>query len=149
MSQSNVLVFREKEIDPVDAERAILGSILLDNSLLYEAAGDLRPSDFSLEEHCRIFMQMIVMGANGQDIDLINLVEGLRSCGELEVAGGAPCLASLADGMPRVPDVPHAALILRENAVRLAKRISDLAAARARASTETPNSDAPIARGIQ
>ena len=101
----------------LDAERSILGAILLDNHALNAAIENLKPEDFFLEQHRRVFNQMIALGESQQAIDLITLTESLHRVGELESSGGAPYLASLADGMPRVTNVEHYARIVREKAL--------------------------------
>jgi replicative DNA helicase len=101
----------------LDAERSVLGAILLDNNALNPAIENLRAEDFFLDQHRRVFMKMIALGEAQQPIDLITLTEELHRFGELEAAGGAPYLASLADGMPRVTNVEHYAHIVKEKAI--------------------------------
>jgi replicative DNA helicase len=101
----------------LDAERSILGAILLDNHALNAAIENIKPEDFFLEQHRRVFNQMIALGEAQQAIDLVTLTESLHRVGELESSGGAPYLASLADGMPRVSNVEHYARIVREKAL--------------------------------
>ena len=101
----------------LDAERSILGAILLDNHALNAAIENIKPEDFFLEQHRRVFNQMIALGENQQAIDLVTLTESLHRVGELEASGGAPYLAALADGMPRVSNVEHYARIVREKAL--------------------------------
>src|SRR5438477_555863 len=100
----------------LDAERSILGAILLDNHALNAAIENLKPEDFFLEQHRRVFNQMIALGESQQAIDLVTLTESLHRVGELESSGGAPYLAALADGMPRVSNIEHYARIVREKA---------------------------------
>jgi replicative DNA helicase len=101
----------------LDAERSILGAILLDNNALNTAIETLRPDDFFLDQHRRVFTQMIALAEVQQAIDLITLTEELHRRGDLEAAGGAPYLASLADGMPKVSNVEHYARIVKEKAM--------------------------------
>jgi replicative DNA helicase len=101
----------------LDAERSILGAILLDNHALNTAIENIKPEDFFLEQHRRVFNQMIALGESQQAIDLVTLTESLHRVGELEASGGAPYLAALADGMPRVSNVEHYARIVREKAL--------------------------------
>jgi replicative DNA helicase len=101
----------------LDAERSVLGAILLDNNALNTAIENLRPEDFFLDQHRRVFTQMISLGEAQQAIDLITLTEELHRRGDLEASGGAPYLASLADGMPKVSNVEHYARIVKEKAM--------------------------------
>jgi replicative DNA helicase len=101
----------------LDAERSVLGAILLDNNALNPAVEHLRPEDFFMEQHRRVFTQMIALGESQQAIDLVTLTEELHRHGDLEASGGAPYLAALADGMPRVSNVEHYARIVKEKAM--------------------------------
>src|SRR5258706_20391 len=101
----------------LDAERSVLGAVILDNNALNAAIENLKPEDFFLDQHRRVFTQMIALGEAQQAIDLITLTEELHRRGDLEAAGGAPYLASLADGMPRVSNVEHYARIVKEKAI--------------------------------
>src|SRR6202166_758191 len=101
----------------LDAERSVLGAVILDNHALNAAIENLKPEDFFLEQHRRGFNQMIALGESQQAIDLVTLTESLHRVGELESSGGAPYLAALADGMPRVSNVEHYARIVREKAL--------------------------------
>src|SRR5580693_7291323 len=101
----------------LDAERSILGAILLDNNALNTAIEALKAEDFFLTQHRHVFQQMIALGEAQHAIDLVTLTEELHRRGELEAAGGAPYLASLVDGMPRVSNVEHYARIVKEKAM--------------------------------
>src|SRR3979411_826531 len=101
----------------LDAERSVLGAILLDNHALNTAIENLRPDDFFLPQNQRVYKQMIALGESQQAIDLVTLTEELHRKGELEASGGAPYLAALADGMPKVSNVEHYARIVKEKAL--------------------------------
>ena len=101
----------------LDAERSILGAILLDNNALNAAIEALKPDDFFIPQHRSIFNQMIALGEAQHAIDLVTLTEELHRRGELESSGGAPYLASLVDGVPRVSNVEHYARIVKEKAL--------------------------------
>jgi replicative DNA helicase len=101
----------------LDAERSILGAILLDNNALNTAIEALKAEDFFLPQHRHVFQQMITLGEAQHAIDLVTLTEELHRVGELEAAGGAPYLASLVDGVARVSNVEHYARIVKEKAV--------------------------------
>src|SRR5258708_6973309 len=88
----------------LDAERSVLGAILLDNKSL-DAAMVLKPEDFFLDQHRRVFAQMLEHGEAKKPIDLVTLTVELDRKGDLEAAGGAPYICSLADGMPKVSNV--------------------------------------------
>ena len=100
-----------------EAERSILGAVLLDNHALNAAVERLRPEDFFLPQHRHIFERMVQLGEKQQAIDTITLMEDLSRTGELEAAGGVAYLSQLADGLPRVANVDHYARIVKEKAI--------------------------------
>src|SRR5712692_11708493 len=101
----------------LDAERSVLGAVILDNNALNAAIENLKPEDFFLDQHRRVFTQMIALGESQQAIDLVTLTEELHRRGALEASGGAAYLAQLVDGVPRVTNVDHYARIVKEKAV--------------------------------
>src|SRR5271169_723241 len=101
----------------IDAEKSILGAIILDNNALNTAIEALKAEDFFLPHHRHIFAEMIALGESQHAIDLVTLTEELHRRGELDSSGGAPYLASLVDGMLRVTNVEHYARIVKEKAM--------------------------------
>jgi replicative DNA helicase len=101
----------------LEAERSILGAILLDNHALNAAVEKLRSEDFFLPQHRHIFERMIDLGEHQQGIDLVTVCEDLTRTGNLEAAGGVAYVSQLADGMPRVVNVEHYARIVKEKAI--------------------------------
>ena len=83
-----------------EAERAVLGAILVDNDLFYEALG-LFAQDFHIEAHQLIYRCMRAMREQGFVIDQITLAEHLSRQKELEAVGGKTYLESLAEGLPQ------------------------------------------------
>src|SRR6516225_4891133 len=90
----------------IDAERSILGAILLDN-LLFDQAAELKPDDFSLDAHRRIFSRMRDLQDSGRPVDMITLAEELDRRKEVEAVGGVAYLSSLIDGLPERPSIEH------------------------------------------
>src|ERR1700722_5012280 len=101
----------------LEAERSILGAILMDNHTLNAAIEKLRTDDFFLDPHRRIFERMVGLGELQQAIDLVTLTEDLHRHGDLEAAGGAAYLAQLLDGVPRISNIEHYARIVKEKSV--------------------------------
>ncbi len=101
----------------LDAERSVLGAILIDNHALNTAIEKLKPEDFFHDAHRRIFNQMIQLGESQQGIDLITLSDQLRRKGELEAAGGAAYIAQLIDGAYRISNLDHYARIIKEKSL--------------------------------
>ena len=101
----------------LEAERSVLGAILIENHVLNTAIEKLKPEDFFSDAHRRIFSYMIQLGEAQQAIDLVTLTDQLRRKGELEAAGGAAYLAQLVDGVPRVSNLEHYARIIKEKSL--------------------------------
>src|SRR6202040_888555 len=101
----------------LDAERSILGAILFDNNALNAAIEALKPDAFFIPPPRHIFPRMTALGEAQPAIDLVTLTEELHRRSELDAAGGAPYLASLVDGMPRVTNVEHYARIVKEKSM--------------------------------
>ena len=101
----------------IDAERSILGAILLDNSAFFEASQKLRPDDFSLESHRRLYGRIEELSTIGRAIDIITLTDELAKRKEVESVGGVAYIASLTDGLPRRPSIEQYVRIVKEKAI--------------------------------
>src|SRR5208283_351023 len=101
----------------VDAERFVLGSILLDDTLYIQAAGTLEGEDFSLEKHRRIFTRMGELQERGERIDRITVANELMKFNELEACDGLTYLVSLDDGLPQIPNLDAYIRIVKDKAV--------------------------------
>lgn len=99
----------------VDAEKSVLGGILL-NAAAYEeaAASGLTASDFSLDSHRRIYSRMVELAETSRPIDTITLAEELDRHKELEKVGDIGYVSGLLDGVPDRPSVKHYVKIVRE-----------------------------------
>ncbi len=85
----------------VEAERLLLGSVLLDGSRLSELLA-LEPDDFSVENHRRIFDCLRNLQTLGQPIDRLTVFEQLKRCNLADSCGGISYLIALDDNMPNV-----------------------------------------------
>lgn len=101
----------------LEAERLVLGSILLDDALYIQAAGTLEADDFSLEKHRRIFRRMGELQERGERIDRITIANELMKFNELESCDGLSYLVSLDDGLPRIPNIDSYVRIVKDKAV--------------------------------
>ena len=101
----------------VDAERFVLGSIMLDDSFYVQAAGTLEGDDFSLEKHRRIFKRMGELYERGEKIDRVTIANELMKFGELEACDGLSYLVSLDDGLPRIPNLDSYIRIVKDKSV--------------------------------
>jgi replicative DNA helicase len=120
----------------VEAERAILGAILLDNLSFNEAAEHLQAEDFSLDSHRRIYGRMIELMDSSRPIDLITLVEELDRHKELQAIGDVGYISGLIDGVPDRPSIEHYIKIVRDKAL-LRGLINTASSAIARASEQS------------
>jgi putative DNA primase/helicase len=116
----------------VEAERSILGAILLNNNYLAAISEKLKPEDFFHEHHRRIYAAMQAMGETKDAIDPLTLSDKLQSVNQLESSGGPAYLAQLSDGVPHVTNVEHYAKIVKEksqlrNVIHLSNAIQQLA----------------------
>lgn len=102
----------------VDAERTILGAILLDNRVCDEAAASLVPANFYIEAHREIFEAMVVMHETGTAVDIVTLGDELRRRKQLDQVGGPGYIASLIDGVPHQPSIADYVKTVKELAAR-------------------------------
>jgi len=122
----------------VDAERMILGAILLENQALSEAEEKLTPDDFSLDSHRRIYQRMTELGGEGHAVDLVTLANELAKYKEIESVGGVAYLASLTEGLPRRPIIDEYIRIVKDKSLlRQLMLICSAAIARAADQSET------------
>jgi replicative DNA helicase len=98
----------------LEAERSVLGAILLHNDAFNTAAEVIDSNDFFRDAHRRIFEKIVKLGERGDAIDLVTLKEELQRSGELDEVGGPAYISSLVDGVPRSTNVEHYARIIKE-----------------------------------
>src|SRR6266567_2157380 len=100
----------------LEAERSVLGAILLHNEAFNHAAEVIESADFYRDAHRRIFDKMVKLSERGGAIDLVTLKEELGRSGELDEVGGPAYITALVDGVPRSTNVEHYARIIKEKA---------------------------------
>jgi replicative DNA helicase len=101
----------------VEAERSILGAILLDNHSYNEAAEKLSSEDFSLDSHRRIYSRMAELIDAHRAVDIVTLAEELARRKEVEAVGGVAYLASLTEGLPRRPSIEEYVRIVKDKSL--------------------------------
>ena len=101
----------------LDAEKTILGAILLDNAAHAEAAEHIKPDDFSLDSHRRIFLRMSELIDMGRAVDIVTLSNELSRYKEVEAVGGVAYLASLTEGLPRRPVIEDYIRIVKDKSL--------------------------------
>jgi len=101
----------------LEAERTVLGAVLVDNQAFNSAAELLTREDFYRDSHRRIYDAMAALAERSQPIDLVTLKDELVRESALEAVGGATYLGGLVDGVPRITSVEHWSRIIKEKAV--------------------------------
>lgn len=123
----------------VEAERTILGAILLDNQSFNEAAESLEPEDFALDSHQQIFRSMAELIDASHAVDIVTLAEELRRKKQIESIGGVAYLASLTEGLPRRLSIAeYVATVKNKSQLRRMINLCSLAITRAADQSETP-----------
>jgi replicative DNA helicase len=111
------LIPKEKTLPHnAEAERTVLGAVLVDGSAFNSAAEILTRDDFYREGHRRIFDAMAALAERSATIDLVTVRDELVKSAALEAVGGAAYVASLTDGMPRIVNVEAWSRIIKEKA---------------------------------
>jgi replicative DNA helicase len=111
------LIPKEKTLPHnAEAERTVLGAVLVDGTAFNSAAEILTRDDFYREGHRRIFAAMASLAERSATIDPVTVKDELVRGAALEAVGGAAYLAGLMDGMPRIVNVEAWSRIIKEKA---------------------------------
>ena len=115
MAETGSFVAAERALPHnLEAERCVLGAILIHNDTFNQAAELIDADDFFRDAHRRVFDKMIDLNERGDAIDLVTLKDELGRSGDLERVGGPAYIAGLVDGVPRSTHVEHYARIVKE-----------------------------------
>lgn len=101
----------------VEAEKTVLGGILVNNESLNVVLSIITPEDFYKESHRKIIERISALVDKGLPVDLLSLSEEMQRAGLLEEAGGMAYLSSLMDGVPKSLNVEYYAQIIKEKAL--------------------------------
>jgi len=101
----------------VQTEITVLGAMLLDSMSVTDATAKLRPEDFSLDSHQRIYRVMMDLLAVGHAIDYITVMDALSKRRELDAIGGPAYLAYLSEGIPRHPKIEDYVRIIKDKSL--------------------------------
>ncbi|MCD6192268.1 MAG: replicative DNA helicase [Candidatus Aminicenantes bacterium 4484_214] len=101
----------------LEAEKTVLGGILLNNKNLNVVLSLVTPNDFYKEANRIILEKIISLVDKGMPVDLVTLNEELQKAGLLDEVGGASYLSSLLDGVPQSLNIEYYAQIIREKAL--------------------------------
>jgi replicative DNA helicase len=100
----------------LEAERSVLGAILVSNVVLAEVSELLQPRHFYRDAHVAIYAAMLALAARQQAIDYVTVNDALARAGQLDKVGGPAYVAGLGDGVPRAVNAPFYARIVHEKA---------------------------------
>ena len=100
----------------LEAERGVLGSLLLDPMVCDDVALVLRPVDFYAPAHQTLYRHLLQMHNEGQPIDEMLLVERLKAESDLEAIGGMPYLTEIVLTVPTAANAVYYAEIVRDKA---------------------------------
>jgi replicative DNA helicase len=101
----------------LEAEQAVLGSMLLERSAVERAAEILRPDDFYRDAHRFIFEAMLALTERNEPVDLVTLTDELRSRQQLDMVGGLLYLQNIMDAPATAANVEHYARLVEEKAI--------------------------------
>jgi replicative DNA helicase len=113
---TDVLLDRPLPQSP-EAERAVLGSILINNNAFYRVVATIATEDFFRDANRTIFEAMRGLAEHSQEIDLLTLKNALSSRGLLDQVGGSAYVSSLVDGIPDIANVERYAAIVKEKSM--------------------------------
>lgn len=109
----------------VELEQAVLGSLLIESKAYQDIEDILMPDDFYTEPHQVIFKAISALSAKRKPIDMLTVVEELRSMGELEAIGGPFYIATLTEKVASAAHtVFHAQIIKQKSQARKLIRIT-------------------------
>lgn len=99
----------------LDAEKSILGAMVLSQNAASHAMERLKPNDFYQGAHARIFESMISLASKGQPIDLITLSDRLETDGVLQAVGGPAYIAELSQFVPTASNIAQYVEIVKSD----------------------------------
>src|SRR3972149_6869980 len=112
---------RAEKLPPpdVEAEEAVIASLLVDPEAIYRVAPTLKPDDFFREKNAWAFEACLALWGRNESINQITVSHELARRGRLEEVGGAAYLSRLVTELPTSVGVEHyAALVQRDSSYR-------------------------------
>lgn len=113
----------------IDAEKSVLGAMLIDNDVIPVVLESLRSEDFYIRDHIEIFEAISDLFNEGKPIDVITVSEQLHSRGTMDRVGGLAFLTTLADFVATSANTKHYIDIVKEKSIlrRLIKASGEIA----------------------
>ncbi len=121
----------------IEAERAVLGGLMLESASAMDISEVLEETDFYREAHGKLFSLLLEMNERGEPTEMVAVVEKIAVANRAEEMGGLAYVSSLPDNVPSTENLQYYAKLVRERAVvrRLLAGLTDVAE-RARAGTD-------------
>ena len=115
----------------IDAEQAVIGSMLTDKDAVVDSIESLKPDDFYRQDNKTIYEAILNLYNRAEPIDIITVKSELTSIGKLEAVGGLEYLALLPDKVPTTANVEKYIRIVEEksvlrNLIKMSNEIIDL-----------------------
>lgn len=101
----------------IEAERGVIGGILLDNEVLHELVAFLRPDDFFRDIHATLYRAIVELYGTGKPVDVVILAEDLIRRGEFKAIGGDETLARIIESVPHAANTLHYAQLIRQKSI--------------------------------
>jgi replicative DNA helicase len=101
----------------LEAEKNVLGGILVNNTKLNVVLSIISPDDFYKEGNRKILEKIIFLIDKNLPVDLLAITEELQRGGDLDEVGGASYISSLMDGVPRSLNIEYHAKLIKEKAL--------------------------------
>ncbi len=98
----------------VEAEQALLGSIIVDSDAFDKISGFISAEDFYVAEHKHIYSALLKMYVQSKTIDVVTLVNALVELGDRDEAGGVQYISLLAESVPSATNVLDYARIVKD-----------------------------------
>lgn len=110
---------RDKELPVnIEAEKWVLGSVMLDVKLMHAARPLLTPEDFSLSDHQKIWRHACALYDTGKTVDHVTMFTSLRDAGDDQAVGGLGYLNSLEEGLPLLISIDSYIQLVKDKAVK-------------------------------
>jgi AAA domain-containing protein/DnaB helicase-like protein len=101
----------------LEAERGLLGSILLDNDVLPDVVGLVTADDFYRNSHQVVYQSILGLHEQGKAIDAITLVDDLIRRDQLQLVGGHEAISQILNSVPHAANARYYAEIVRQKAI--------------------------------
>ncbi|MCK4263560.1 MAG: replicative DNA helicase [Candidatus Aminicenantes bacterium] len=113
----DLLFLKKTPPHSIEAEKTVLGGVLVNNKNLNVVLSIISLEDFYKEANRKILEKITLLVDKGVPVDLLSLSEELQKAGYLEEVGGASYLSSLMDGVPKSLNIEYHAQIIKEKAL--------------------------------